>query len=679
MCERVLRSQHLSRSHNKGIALLCKRTFGTNTLYSVIIMNVPSPEDKSYIDELKKSLYSRTVPDVQTRRKLRFDNESSDIKTSWDDINKKVVEPVNLEPKHSMSFFTKLFVGSAIFCIIAVGIGGYLFWNGSNLISADNIELSISGPVSISGGEPVTFDITAINKNKIDLELVDMSVDFPVGTTDPANSSQVLKNYRKLIGDMPVGKVVHESISATIFGEENLQKQIVVNLTYGVKGSTSTFTKSKTYDVLISSSPINFTVSSFKEVTSGQEFDMKVELTSNSQETLRNIMLKAVYPFGYNFISSSLTPLGDKSTWNIGDIPPGGKRAFTIRGSLSGEDNDLRAFHFNVGSQSLDNKNVIGTQYMAIEQDVTIQKPFITLNIDVDSDQGSKDHVGRLGQNSNVVIRWFNNLSTIVSNVKITAKISGSVYDKTTIVPSGGVFDSLTDTITWNQQTNPELASVGPGENGSVAFSVVPKSPKSAITSPSISISAGVSGNRTQETNVPLAVTSSVKRNIIVSSNATLSGRIVRTVGPFANSGPIPPKVDQMTTYTIIWSVSNTLNPINDVVVKATLPPYVKWQNSVSPSTEDVSYDQNTGLVTWNVGNVVANTVGSAIRKEVAFQIAFTPSITQAVTAPTLVNQATLSGVDSFTNAQLESNQDLLGTRFSTDPAYKQGNEMVAK
>ena len=646
---------------------------------------MPSPDDKSHIDELKKSLYSRTVPDVQTRRKLRFDSNISDIKTSWDDVNKKVTESVNLNENykdHSMSFFTKLFVFSIIFCAIAVGIGAYLFWNGSNLISADNIELSISGPVSISGGEPVTFDITAINKNKIELELVDMSIDFPVGTTDPNNSTQILKNYRKLIGNIPTGGIVHESVRATIFGEENLQKQITVNLTYGVKGSTSTFTKTKTYDVLINSSPINFTVSSFKEITSGQEFDMKVEVTSNSQETLRNIILKGIYPFGYSFVSSSLVPIGDKSTWSLGDIPPGGKRVFTIKGSLIGEDNDLRAFHFSIGSQSLENRNMIGTQYMALEQDVIIQKPFITLDVDIDGDQGTKDHVGRLGQNSNVTIKWFNNLPTIVSNMKITAKIGGSVYDKTTVVSNNGYFDSRTDTITWSQQTNPDLASIGPGESGSVTFSIIPKNPKVAgntVSNPSISINTSVSGNRTQETNVPLVVTSSMNRNIIVSSNVVLSGRVVRTVGPFANSGMIPPKVDQSTTYTVIWNIDNTLNPVKDVSVKATLPPYVKWLDTISPVSEDVTYDQNTGLVTWNVGSVNANTTGSSVKKELAFQISFTPSITQAVTAPTLVNQAVLSAVDSFTNAQLESNQDLLGTRFSTDPAYKQGDEIVLK
>ena len=82
------------------------------------------------------------------------------------------------------SFFTKLLIGSVIFCLIAVGVGAYLFFNGKNLISADNIDVTIDGPVSVPGGEPVSFDIGIINKNNVDLQLVDMTVNFPAGTTN---------------------------------------------------------------------------------------------------------------------------------------------------------------------------------------------------------------------------------------------------------------------------------------------------------------------------------------------------------------------------------------------------------------------------------------------------------------------------------------------------------------
>lgn len=204
---------------------------------------MPPEDDKNRIEELKKSLYSRSAPDVRTRRKLRFSDMNSDVKPGWTEPTEPE-EDVQLNKTyedHSMSFLTKFLIGSAIFCVIAVGIGLYLFLNGSNLISGNNIDVNISGPVSIPGGEPVTFGVKVTNNNNADLQLVDMSVDFPAGATDPNDSTKTLTSSEELLGNIAVGQSTSTSVSAIIFGEENTQKTITVTLTYQVKGSSAIF------------------------------------------------------------------------------------------------------------------------------------------------------------------------------------------------------------------------------------------------------------------------------------------------------------------------------------------------------------------------------------------------------------------------------------------------------
>jgi hypothetical protein len=645
---------------------------------------MPPADDKSRIEELKKSLYSRSAPDVRTRRKLRFSDAKEEMKPAWAEPEEDQA-PAHLNDEyedHSMSFFTKLLIGSAVFCVIAIGIGAYLFLNGSNLISANNIAIVISGPVSIPGGEPVSFNVKVTNNNSTDLQLVDMAVSFPAGATDPNDTTKVLTSYDQLLGDMPAGWATSTSISAVIFGEENTQKEITVSLTYSVKGSSAVFTKRQTYDILINSSPITVTASSFSSVTSGQAFDMTVNLKSNSQNTLKNVLLKAQYPFGYTFISANLPPLSDHATWKIGDIPPGGERSIVIHGTLQGEDTDSRSFQFSVGAQSSGNAATIGTEYAIVEQSLTIEKPFITLGIGLDGDQTSGDHIGAFEQPERVAVSWFNNLPSSVSNVVITADLSGTAYDKTKVQPDAGYFNSAKNEIVWNQQTNPELASVAGGASGVVSFIMTPAdngTSANSVINPTVSISAGVTADRTQESGVSGALSAVVSRTVKVASSVALSGRLVRTVGPFVNTGPIPPKVEQKTTYTVIWTIDNTSNAVNNAQVVATLPPYVTWLGNVSPSTEDVTYDANSGTITWNVGNVSANPSGSSDLRDVAFQISLFPSINQAATVPTLINMATLTATDDFTGTALQSTQDFLTTSYSTDPAYKQGDGMVVK
>ncbi len=583
---------------------------------------------------------------------------------------------------HSMSFFTKLLIFSGIFCVVAVGIGAYIFWNGANMISANNIDISINGPISVPGGTPVSFDITVTNKNNIDLQLVDLSVNFPAGATNPDNPSQELTIYRELVGDIKAGQSATKTVKVIIFGEENAQKQIIIDVTYKVKGSSSSFTKEKSYNILINSSPVILTVSSFKEITSGQEFDMKVDIKSNSQETLKNVLLSSAYPFGFTYLSSDLKASVDNTTWRVGDIPPGRHKTITIHGKLQGEDTDTRVFHFSVGAQSSRSPNTIGTEYMSITQEIAIQKPFVTVGISLDGDTTSGDAMAEFNQPVRVEVTWFNNLPQAISDAEIIMKLSGTAYDKTLVQSGTGYFRSGTNDIVWNQQTTSQLASLGAGESGNVSFTITPRDlgvPGRPVINPTLSLSASVSGKRTQETGVAGNLTAIANRIDRIGTSISLSGRAVRTVGPFANTGPIPPQAEKRTTYTVVWTIDNTANIVNNAVVTAKLPPYVKWVNQINPSTEDISINQDSGIITWNAGTIGTYTANSGQRKEVNFQVSFEPNVNQIGSYPTIIGDASLTGVDNFTGAVVGSVQSYLTTRFSTDPTYKDGQETVMK
>jgi hypothetical protein len=641
-------------------------------------------EEPSRIELLRRSLYSRNAPDVRTRRKLRFGDLSTDVKTDWEHTPEQP-EEVKLTESYddnSMSFFSKLLIGSIIFCMISVGIGAYLFFNGINLISADNIDITVNGPVSVPGGVPVSFDITITNKNTVDLSGADLTVNFPTGSTDPKNPSAELSNYRELIGDIPRGQSIKKTVQVVIFGEENTQKQVLVDITYQIKGSTSSFTKTKGYDVLVSSSPVNISVDSFKEITAGQEFDLKINVKSNTQDTLKNVLVAATYPFGFSYISSNIKPLTDNSTWRLGNLEPGSERTITIHGKLEGENQETRVFHISVGSQSSRNPNVIGTEYMSDEQEIALQKPFITPTISIDGDHTSVDTPVQFNQPVRVEVSWFNNLSTNVTDANIVIKLSGTAYDKTLVQVGSGFFRSVTDEIIWNPQTTPDLANIGPGEGGSVTFTITPRDlsqPGRIITGPTLSFAVSVNGKRTQESGVPQTLTSVLTKSAHVSTSVSLSGQVVRSIGPFVNTGPIPPRADNKTTYTIQWTIDNTVNPIHGTEVSAKLPVGVTWLNKISPETENVSYDSTTGIVKWSAGTVGTYTTLNSQRRQVAFQVSLEPNVSQVGNVPVLVNDVALTAIDDFTNATVRATQGYLTTRFSTDPAYRGGQEVIVK
>jgi len=643
-----------------------------------------SNDDQNRIEDLKQSLYSRNAPDIRSRRRLHVEETSSDVPENWGDVSDQSAaafdEAVADAHKNRMSFATKFFLGSLIFCFIAVGIGAYIFFKGSNFISGNNIAIDITGPVSIPGGTPVSFGITVTNKNSVALKNTQLVVRYPSGATDPADTTQSLEDQRESLGDIPPGGSVTKNASAVIFGEQNSQKKIIADVTYDIVGSNSSFTKEASYDVVVNASPMSINVSSLSEVISGQQFEMKVTVKSNTQNTVKNVLLKAAYPFGFSFKSATMQPATtDNTTWSIGDIPPGGEKVITIRGVLAGEDTDVRAFHFTVGSRSSSNLTAIGTVFIDTEQVLAVKKPFISLIIGMNDSSGKDDYIGSFGKPITVTVKWANNLPETLSNVVITAHLTGNAYDKTNVSAWTGFYRSITDDVVWDQKTNPELATVAAGANGSVSFTIIPsESPASdsRLRQPQLGVSVQASGNRTEASNVPLT-TGSTGRTARIVGDASLSGRIVRSISSIENTGPIPPVAERQTTYTVVWSIDPSSNQLHNAVVTASLPPGVSWTNKVSPSSEDVSYDRNSGIVTWNAGDIAATGGASSARREVQFQISLEPSVAQIGSAPTLVGQASMSATDTWTNTTVQSTQGYLTTSFSTDPAYKAGNETV--
>jgi hypothetical protein len=178
---------------------------------------------------------------------------------------------------------------------------------------------------------------------------------------------------------------------------------------------------------------------------------------------------------------------------------------------------------------------------------------------------------------------------------------------------------------------------------------------------------------------VPEEIQTAVARSVRLVSNLALSSRALYSQGPFKNSGPMPPHVEKATTYTILWTATNTVNPVTGAKVTAQLPPYVKWTGSISPADAAISYDEATGNIVWNVGEIGRNADVGSGAKQVAFQISFTPSANQADTVPELVSGAAIAGTDTFTRATLTNSAPALSTRISSDLLYKQGDEVVQR
>ena len=191
-------------------------------------------DPKSKISQLEKVLNS--MQDNVSGKIRRHELQKRDInaKQNWDD-NEFVVggeisgtqnsqtldTPVN---KASSSFPIKVLFGSIIFFLVVLGVVGYKFLSGGNLVSGNNIEVTVKAPISVTGGEVVPFEIVIKNNNNVTLVGADMGVVFPAGAKDPLNLALPAKRIQNFVGDIAPGQTVKKNFSVALFGVQDEKK-----------------------------------------------------------------------------------------------------------------------------------------------------------------------------------------------------------------------------------------------------------------------------------------------------------------------------------------------------------------------------------------------------------------------------------------------------------------------
>ncbi len=470
------------------------------------------------------------------------------------------------------------------------------------------------------------------------------------------------------------GDQVVRNVRFILIGQRGEAKELKFSLQYKVSGSNATFYKDKIYTVTIGTSPLSLTIDAPSTVTSGEGFTTTVSVKLNSTEVLKNVMLRAEYPYGYSVTEAAPAAFADNNVWSLGDLSPGSIKKISIRGRLAGENQDQRTFRFYAGvaegsGPAANFRNII----LSAQETVRVERPSLDLDVAFNGEAGST-YVAPAGQGINAVVRFQNNLPEKLINPKLSVRLTGSGLDKASVIAyENGFYNSATSRIDWDLGNAQDAAELSPGDSGSASFrfaSLADLTGKSKDITLEFSLS-GTAGAR------PVTVTET--RTVKVASQVTLASSIVYSTGAFINKGPIPPKAEEETTYTVRWSVGNTQNELTGTKVTARLGSAVKWLGAKSTASESIAYDEGTNTVTWDLGALASGTGFSLPGREVSFQVGITPSVSQVGTVPMLVNNIALSGFETVAGKTITVNAQPLTTNMPSDPTFIQGDGIVGK
>ncbi len=643
----------------------------------------------SRIESLKKKLYSRTRKNTISKEKV-LEQKSFDVKDDWhrpaDVVGNTSSEELKFQTEEKImtkkhSSLNKALIGAFIFFILTAIYAVLSFTGSGGVISSKNIDIVISGPVSIAAGDVLSLQVDVRNKNDVALELTDLLIEYPEGTRTADNITRELKRERFSLGDIASGKNSEKVIESILFGEEGEKKIIKIEVEYRVEGSNAIFVTEREYQVEIVSSPVSMEVSSPTSISSGQEIEFVVKVVANSANTVSNVLLSAEYPFGFEFTSANINPSYDDNVWELGNLKEGSTKTVRIKGVLLGQNSEERTFRFQTGIPSEFDEKIIGTPFLTNSSSIVIQRPFISIDLALNGNTSeiyTADTAGLIRGD----ISWQNNLPSKISNVSVEVSIQGSILDEATVSSGKGFFRSTDKKIIWDSRTFPSLSSLEAGESGTASFSFKSLG-ESALAgtniSPDIKLVANIYGDSFDDSGVPKRIVTTLEKTVQIKSVIDVGARSVHFVGPFINSGPMPPKVNSETTYTVILSASNLLNDITGADVTAILPTYVRWMGVVSPSSENIVYNPVGGKVTWKVGNLKKGVGYSSPAKEVAFKVALTPSVSQVGTSVDIVKDIKFEAQDVYTDTLITDTFGRITTRLSTDPQFIDSQSQVVE
>ncbi|HRH26248.1 MAG TPA: hypothetical protein PLF31_02160 [Candidatus Paceibacterota bacterium] len=616
--------------------------------------------DQSKIEALKKRLYSPNADfstDDNERRSLKSQEQIHTVVPEWEHATLEERHEEGPKSSKSGKWYKIFFFSSLAFCLGAAALAAVYLFSDKLFISSKNVDIVLTSAVSVAGGEAVPFSVSFINKNRVDLEDVEITLQYPDGSMDPENPTQEKLRDVRSIGTISRGASGQVAGSVILLGEEGERKQIVVTAAYSVGESGTRYEKKKEYEITVSQSPISLLIEYQKAISSGQETTFDIEVRSNMRSDLKDIVLKAEYPFGFAFSKSEPAALENGLIWNFPLLKAGEIKKIKITGIVQAQDNEDKVFKFSAGTKDPEDDRALLTTLTTKLAEVNILRPSVTIVTDTQStlSNGQKTEISTLGSAISNNISFSNNLSRDILDPRIEVKIKGNLHDRSSIKPAAGFYQSSNDTVYWDRSTEQDLAVLSPGEQGSVSFSFdtltlqeIGRNIRNPGLEYEITIKGKVVSEQGSSDNIEIK---SVKQIRFATALGGLSQALYKT-GPFTNTGPIPPKAEQKTRYTIEWQLNNTVNHVSNVEVTATLPIYVQFVPNQASST-NVTYNELTRTISWKAGEVSAYTGFESDYKRAYFQVEMLPSASQVGQIPVLVNAATVVGVDRFVEQEV--------------------------
>ncbi len=574
----------------------------------------------------------------------------------------------------------RIFWTAGILLVLGIiALTGYLIWRSQHSFDNSQVALEIFGQERIVSGEDAAYIVRYKNNTKVALKNASLIFTFSQGSIPSDKENLETRGgfpvIKKTLGDIEPNQEEQIEFKARVLGDKDSQQNFLARLEYQPANVSSSFANEANFASTIISVPLILNFDLPERLVSGQTLNFSLGYLNTSDAVFSDSKIEITWPAGFKLESTLPSPSNEEKTaWLLPEIGSHEEGKIMIKGTIQGNENETEVFSARIGMEK-DNEFIVYAQTLSSPQ-ISVAPLFVEQSSNLKENLANGNLTADPGQSINYKLKYINTTDVTIGPVVVTLKIDSKVVDPASVTATNGFFNSSDSTIIWNAALLPSLNSLAAKAEGELKFSlkIKDKLPVNNFSDKNFTV---VTTAKMDSPNVPLSLTGTQLAGtnqlaIKINSRLVLSTKGYYTDKLIPNSGPLPPRVGQKTTYTIYWQILNVSNNLSEVSVEAYLPSYVQWENNIYPKNENITYESATGKVIWRINNLAAATGILTPVKQIAFQVGLVPSIGQIGSWVTIVKDAKISGIDTFTQTPLQATVNNLQSNMPDDPTVGQ-------
>jgi hypothetical protein len=532
------------------------------------------------------------------------------------------------------------------------------------IVKEASVEVLVTAPDSVPSGGDGYYTIKLTNNDSQKLSQVRLELAYPQGLSyiSSVPKADNLSGTVFTVPDLISGQNAAIIVRAKALGNVGDQEQLIARMFYHYNNFSSEFVKEKAFTFVLSASSISLDLSGPDTVSNSQLVSYVVKYKNNSEQPVQNARIVANFPQGFNLAQAAPQVSLGQNIWEISSLNPGQEGQIEMQGNFSGS-NAGESKNFSVQFMVLGQNGDYNSQNSAQKTTAISSLPLL-VSQEVSTYSDNAGGVVKPGDTLQFNIKYQNNSSVAANGVNIVVSLDSKALDISSVQAEGGQVNN--NTIIWSAAGVPNLEILNPSESGTLHFSVAVKNPASKDSSTNLTVNSQIKIKSNEYQTFLPGNSLSLKISSPGKLNSALS---------FV-SGQLPPKVGQVTTYKVQFTVTNSSNSYSDGMLTAFLPLGLVSFNSqsVTPAeSQNVQFDPSTGKLTWNAGVVSANAGRFSSPKILEFNISVNPSQSLSAQSPALVKTINFSAKDSFTSDQINLSTENI-TTASIEGGYGNGS-----